>query len=72
MSPLAALMRALRGPIMLIALGSLLAIQQATSVGLSKTWPALLILLGLTKLAERLASRAPVAENVDSQGGQTP
>jgi hypothetical protein len=72
MTPLAALLRALRGPVMLIALGALLAIQRSTDYGLSKTWPALLILLGLAKLAERIAARAPVAGEGDAKGGQMP
>jgi hypothetical protein len=53
--------RAIRGPILLIALGVLLAAQRFTDYGITRTWPVLLILLGLMKLAERLALRA---ENV--------
>jgi hypothetical protein len=43
---------AVRGPIMLIALGVLLAIDYSGGVSFGRTWPALLILFGLFKLAE--------------------
>jgi hypothetical protein len=72
MTPFAALLRALRGPLMLIALGALMAAHQAYGYHLSKTWPALLILLGLTKLAERLTDRASLAGTTDSPGGPRP
>jgi uncharacterized protein YaaW (UPF0174 family) len=46
------LVSAVRGPIMLIALGVLLAIDYSGGVSFGRTWPALLILFGLFKLAE--------------------
>jgi hypothetical protein len=46
------LLRAIRGPVMLIALGVLLAIDHFGGVGFARTWPALLIVFGLLKLAE--------------------
>lgn len=45
---------AARGPILLITLGALFALQQAGVIGFGKTWPALIIVLGLWKLFERL------------------
>lgn len=42
---------AARGPIMLIALGLLMAADQMNRIGIDRTWPALLILYGLLKLA---------------------
>lgn len=51
------LMRAIRGPILLIALGVLFTLDQFTTYGLRQTWPVLLILYGLLKLLERLAAR---------------
>lgn len=42
---------AIRGPIMLIALGLLMAADQMNRFGIDRTWPALLILYGLLKLA---------------------
>jgi hypothetical protein len=52
------LMCAIRGPIMLIAVGLLFAADQFTVYGIGRTWPVLLILLGLLKLAERIEGGA--------------
>ncbi len=52
------LLSAIRGPIMLIAVGLLFAADQFTDYGIWRTWPVLLILLGLLKLAERIGSGA--------------
>lgn len=46
-----ALIDAIRGPIMLITLGVLMAADQMDRIGIDRTWPALLILFGLLKLA---------------------
>lgn len=51
-----ALMGALRGPLLLITLGVLLAADQTERIGFDRTWPALLILFGILKLAEHLSS----------------
>ncbi|MBI5084031.1 MAG: hypothetical protein HZB13_05465 [Acidobacteria bacterium] len=51
------LIRAVRGPLMLMALGGLMALHRFYEVSFYKTWPALLILLGVMKLLERLAMR---------------
>jgi hypothetical protein len=45
------LIDAIRGPIMLVALGILMAADQLDRYGIDRTWPALLILFGLLKLA---------------------
>jgi hypothetical protein len=45
---------ALTGPILLIALGVLFALQQFTEISFRQTWPLLLILLGVMELAKRL------------------
>ena len=47
--------RLIRGPLMLIALGMLFEVQQFTSYSFRRTWPVLLILFGLLKLLEHLA-----------------
>jgi len=47
------LMCAVRGPILLITLGVLLAIDQMGTLSFARTWPVLLILFGLFKLAEK-------------------
>jgi hypothetical protein len=43
---------------MLIAVGLLFAADQFTDYGIWRTWPVLLILLGLLKLAERIGNGA--------------
>jgi len=45
---------AIRGPIMLIAVGTLFAFAQFTPYGIHRTWPVLLIVLGLLKLMDRV------------------
>jgi Domain of unknown function (DUF5668) len=51
------LIRAARGPLMLIALGVLTSLHRFQDISFTKTWPVLLILLGVMKLLERAASR---------------
>lgn len=53
MSNTALLVRALRGPLALILIGSLFAIDHAGGVSFTKTWPVIIIFLGAAKLAER-------------------
>lgn len=53
-----ALVRASRGPIMLITLGSLFAIDYYAGMPFTRTWPLLLIAFGLMKLLERAALRS--------------
>ncbi len=54
----ASLLQAVRGPIMLIVFGGLVALDH-TATGLSfwRTWPLLFIVYGVLKLVERLAPR---------------
>jgi len=53
--------RAIRGPITLITLGALFALQNFTRFGFDQTWPVLLIVFGLLSLLQRGAAppRAP-------------
>jgi hypothetical protein len=51
------LLGAIRGPVLLITLGALFAIDYAGGVSVGRTWPALLIVVGLFKLAEHMAAR---------------
>jgi hypothetical protein len=53
-----ALVRAARGPIMLITLGSLFALDYYAGMPFTRTWPLLLIAFGLMKLLERAALRS--------------
>jgi len=54
----ASLLTALRGPVLLITLGTLFAIDYAGGVSVGRTWPALLIVVGLFKLAEHMAVKS--------------
>jgi hypothetical protein len=49
-----AMVRAACGPLLLTTLGVLLAIDYSGQLSFSRTWPALLIIFGLCKLAERM------------------
>lgn len=48
------LIRAVRGPVVLITVGGLFALQQSGILPFSETWPLILIVLGVLKLLERL------------------
>ncbi|HEX3748057.1 MAG TPA: DUF5668 domain-containing protein [Bryobacteraceae bacterium] len=50
------IIRAIRGPITLITLGVLFALQNFTNVGFDKTWPVLLIVFGLLSMMQRGAA----------------
>jgi hypothetical protein len=56
MTRTAELMRAIRGPVVLITLGALLLADRMSGVSITKTWPVLLIVFGLMKLLERTAA----------------
>jgi hypothetical protein len=54
--------QAIRGPIVLIAIGVLFAVHQAGELPFSRTWPLLIIVVGVMKLIERWnTSRPPSA-----------
>ena len=50
------LMRALSGPLLLTTLGVLLAADNLGTFSFGRTWPILLIVFGLCKLAERMGA----------------
>ena len=54
------LISAIRGPIMLITVGTLFAVDRfgSSDLSITRTWPAILIMWGLLLLAERAASRS--------------
>ena len=58
-----ALLRAVRGPVVLITLGVLLALDHFQSVDFRRTWPVLIIVFGLMKLKETVARRPEAVEN---------
>jgi Domain of unknown function (DUF5668) len=47
------LLRAIRGPVILITLGVLFALNNFTPYGFGETWPVLLIVIGLLSLLGR-------------------
>lgn len=51
--------RAIRGPITLITLGVLFALNNFTGYGFDKTWPVLLIVFGLLSLLRRSVEPPP-------------
>ena len=51
------LMQAIRGPILMIIVGTLFAIDHQGVAPFSRTWPALLIVIGVLKLVERSGPR---------------
>jgi hypothetical protein len=50
-------LQAIRGPILLITLGLLFAAHQAGIISFSRTWPLIIIVLGLMKLFERMLAQ---------------
>lgn len=48
--------QAIRGPILLITIGVLFAVHQAGILPFSRTWPLIIIVIGLMKLFERMAA----------------
>jgi hypothetical protein len=58
-SRLALFLQAIRGPILLITLGALFAVHQAGILSFAQTWPAIIIVIGLMKLFERMAIGRP-------------
>jgi hypothetical protein len=49
-------LQAIRGPVLLITVGALFALEQAGVIAFTRTWPLILIVIGLMKLFERLAA----------------
>jgi hypothetical protein len=57
MNDISGVIQAIRGPIMLIVLGSLVAIDYAGVYGFWRTWPILIIVFGVLKLLERASAK---------------
>ena len=64
-----ALIRAVRGPIMMITTGTLFAVDQMTQFSIWQTCPVLLIMLGILKLAERSTGGPTTDVTVPPTGG---
>lgn len=52
-------LQAIRGPILLITIGLLFALQQSGMISFTRTWPLILIVVGVMKLFERLVAPPP-------------
>ncbi len=64
------LVQAIRGPIVLILLGTLVAMDYFGFYGFGRTWPVLIIAFGFLKLLEKLTVRpAPYPDNRPPGGG---
>jgi hypothetical protein len=55
----AALIRAIRGPVIMITVGILFALDEFTSISFHQTWPAILIVVGILNLS-RWSGRRPL------------
>jgi len=62
------LVQAVRGPIMLITLGTLVAMDYFGIYGFSRTWPMLIIIFGCLKLLEKIATN-PAPRETRPPGG---
>jgi hypothetical protein len=51
--------QAIRGPILLITVGILFAIHQAGVISFARTWPLIIIVIGVMKLIERMFLQPP-------------
>jgi len=58
------LLRAVRGPIILITIGTLFAFDHFTAYSVTQTWPAMLIVIGLLTLAGRATRNGPTPGGV--------
>ena len=58
------LIRAVRGPIILITIGTLFALDHFTNHGVHQTWPVILIVVGLLTLAGRMTRNGPTPGGV--------
>jgi hypothetical protein len=58
------LVRAVRGPIILITIGTLFALDHFTPWGFQQTWPVILIVIGLLTLVSRATRSGPTAGGV--------
>ena len=57
MNRAALFVQAVRGPILLMTVGALFAMHQAGILLFSRTWPLIIIMIGVMKLVERMVAR---------------
>jgi hypothetical protein len=70
MSNAKALLRAIRGPILLITLGTLFAVDYYGPYSFTRTWPVLLIVYGVLRLLERTAQNGDSSAELHPGGAQ--
>lgn len=56
----AAFIRAIKGPVMMITVGALFALDNFTSLSFGRTWPVLLVVAGLLSLGRSAYGKGPV------------
>ena len=52
------LLRAIRGPVVLVTLGTLFLIDHSGGISFGRTWPVILIVLGLLRLGEYMGAKS--------------
>jgi Domain of unknown function (DUF5668) len=52
------LLRAIRGPVLLVTLGALFLIDHSGGISFGRTWPVLLIVLGILRLGEYMGAKS--------------
>jgi hypothetical protein len=67
-----AFIQAIRGPVLLVTIGVLFAIHQAGVLSFSRTWPLLIIVLGVMKLLERTTAPPHAWPDPQHSGYPTP
>jgi len=48
--------QAIRGPVVLMTVGGLFALHQSGGISFARTWPLIIIVVGLVKLFERMVA----------------
>jgi len=64
------LIRALRGPVLLITMGILFAYDQLADIRFVSSWPVLIIVFGVMKLGESMAARSQSQPPATPEAGQ--
>ena len=55
----ASFLRAIKGPVVMITVGTLFALDSFTGLSFSRTWPVLLVVMGLLSLGKRSCRKDP-------------
>jgi hypothetical protein len=64
--------QAIRGPVLLVTAGVLFAVHQAGMLSFSRTWPLLIIVIGIMKLLERAWAPVPAGAWPAAHAGSSP